>query len=313
MAFKENILSFSLFLGLALTAGCANPTPAIRQLSEAEKKFVEICQSEYGLNVVLKSLNNTVWIYLPKEEGFLDLKANEQGAQDSSQAKESVSIKFLNGSFADGIFQVEYDIGTVKTYAKDYGFSTQFSENYRKDQRNLLTALYRAYSDLHVQDQNTPQSSKAPDFFIIIMADITRGIETQITFYFEDLLRGMSDPLFQEEYTKRFISDYPTGNTAIIGDKEGNHLNIEELTWPRFLIKQILYRIQNKYQRSDFSPSKETETEILKVIKETLEAYHFEDFDAIELNDLNTNSVEKIEKFQLKEIPLTNHNPARPH
>lgn len=288
-----------------MLGGCSAQTPPLRELSDAEKKMIEICKNEYQFDVVLKSLNNTVWIYLPRTESFLDLKANEKGPQNSSDPKESLSIKFLNGNFTDGIFKLEYDIGSSKTYAKDYGFATQFSEQYQKDQRNILTAVYRAFSDLHVLDKNSPEAIKTPDFFILVIADITKGIETQTTFYFRDLLRGMSDPLFQEEYTKRFISDYPTGNKDIIFDRRGNHLNIEELTWPKFLIKQIVYRIQYKYQRSAFPPASEAKNEILKIAKETLEAYHFEDFEAIELQDLGDNSSRRIKKSQLKEISLT--------
>ncbi len=298
------------FCVLSILGGCAAPPAPSRKLSDAEKKLIEICKNEYKFDVVLKSLDNTVWIYLPKTESFLDLKANEKGAQSSSEPKESVSIKFLDGNFTDRTFKLEYDIGPVKTYAKDYGFSTQFNEQYQKDQRNILTAVYRAFSDLRVSDPNAPTDVKAPNFFIIVIADITKGIEARIIFYFKDLLRGMSDPLFQEEYTKRFISDYPSGNQAIIGDKEGTHLNVEELTWPNFLIKQILYRIQYKYQRSAFPPSAETEMEVLKVIKETLEAYQFEDFNTVELRDLGNTSLKRVEKSQLKEISFPEETPS---
>mgnify|MGYP001619914612 CR=1 FL=1 len=60
-----------------MLGGCtAQPLPS-RKLSDAEKKLIEICKNEYKFDVVLKSLDNTVWIYLPKTESFLDLKANE--------------------------------------------------------------------------------------------------------------------------------------------------------------------------------------------------------------------------------------------
>ena len=295
-------LFFFILLSCFLHLACGKIS-AKEPLPEGYKKFIEICQNEYNLPVVVNPLKNTVWIYLPQKENILELKAAEQKSADSNQAKESVSIKFLDGKFTDGVFQLEYDIAPSKTYTQNYGYANQYSEPYQKNYRNLLTIIYRSFSDF-------PNS---PDFFILVIADINNGIEIKTTLYLKDLLRGTSDQSFQEEYVKRMIVNYPVGNVDIVGDDTGGHINYQELTWPEFLIEQALYRLRFQYKQSSFPPSSDTKKEILQIIKETLEAYHFEDFDAIELNDLNTNSVEKIEKFQLKEIPLTNHNPAQPH
>ena len=281
---------------LSTLGGCASPPQPLRKLSEAEKKLIEICQNEYKLEIVLKPLNNTLWIYVPQREAFLDFKANDQGAQNSPEAKESLSIKFLEGKFIDGTFKLTYDIGTSKTYTKDYGFATQFNEQYQENQRNILTAIYRAFADLQITSKGSPQAEKTPDFFILVIADIIKGIETQTTFYFPDILRGMSDPSFNEEYTKRIIPDSPVGNKDIILDNRGDHLDIQELTWAEFLIKQIVYRIQYKYQRSSLPPSAETKNEILKIFKETVEAYQFKDFTAFELHDLDKGTIETFEK-----------------
>lgn len=296
---------FSLFIPFLLGGfllfiqSCSQPPSPVPTLSDTHKKFIDICKNDYALDVVLKPLKNTVWIYIPKEESFIDIRAGENGPQNSNEAKEALTIKFIDGKFKDSLFFLEYDIGPIKNYPKDYGYATTYTGSYQKDHRNILTAIYRAFSALEIQENKKISPEKVPDFFVVVTADIKRGVKIQTTLCFQDLLRAMTDPYFMEEYSKRVMVDLPAGDKKIIGDQEGKNLKIEELTWPEFLIRQIIYRIQFKYQRSAFAPSEDTRKEILAAAAETLATYNFQDYHFLQLHNLSQNAYETLKKDEL--------------
>ncbi|MCA9408961.1 MAG: hypothetical protein KC733_09745, partial [Candidatus Omnitrophica bacterium] len=243
-------------------------------LSEANKKFLEICQKQYNFNVTIFPLKNTLWVYLPIKSPFLTMTANEGGPIKSQEYQEKYKINFIDAVFEERQFKIFYDIPLDKIYNQDYGYNSTYAEEYQTTQRNILTAITQTYSevekrqdgryykkvigDIDLADKNKNETHKnlvhsyvktetVPDFFIIIIADVIRGIETKTTIAFNDLLRATIDHSFQEEYAKRTISEYPIGNKKIINDLEGKHLEIKEISWADFLAQQIVYRSRFKY------------------------------------------------------------------
>ncbi len=266
------------FLLLAL-AGCANPPAAAVSLSQADEKFAALCRDEMKYPVVIKRAPNTVWIYLPMEENIFDFKASPKGPKMSTQATEGFAIQYLDVNFAEEKFLVQYDINKIKKYTKDLGYASNYSGKYQEKQRNLLTTIFRAYADVPTE--------QVPPFFVLVIADITKGLETTTIFNFGDFKRAMSDQSFYEEFTRRTVSDEPKGNTNIIGDTDGRHLEITEVTWPEFLSKQIQYRIRMKYQYSSFPPGPNTPQEIADIAAAVTGAYNFTDYSVIVLEDLD--------------------------
>lgn len=263
-----------------MIAGCAPPPVKTMPLSEADRKFAQLCREELKYPVVVQKLSQTVWIYLPIEDDIFSFRATDDGPKMSSQATAGFTIQYLDVSFADGKFIVRYDINKVKVYEKDLGYKSNYSEKYQEKQRSLLTAIFRAYADVPTTD--------VPPFFVLAIADIKSGIETKTIFYFPDFKRAMSDQSFYEEFTRRTVSDDPKGKADIIGDREGRHLTIREVTWPEFLSKQIQYRIRVKYQYSSFKPGENAEQEITDIVAQVTQAYDFNNYSGIVFEDLNT-------------------------
>jgi len=203
----------------------------------------------------------------------------------------------------------------------------KYTDAFTKNRQALLTALARAYGDVESHEgkagmyeriagdvdydgeeknlkhkklvQGYVPTAKVPDFYVIVLADIVTGLEVRTYIYLKDLLRGMTDLSFSEEYTRRLITDDPTGQTSIINDKTGRHLKTFDLTWPEFLTKQIVTRIKFKYAQSDFPPSDDTESEILKITAQTLNGYSFDEFSNVELTDLADNKSLVLDKTKL--------------
>ena len=231
----------------------------------------------------------------------MELKANPDGPRTSDVPKETRQINFLDGKFEDSVFKITYDIALGRSYSKEYGYGNTFSQEYQNKQRDILTAIQRVYTETETSAQQQPAQDKVPDFFVMVAADITNGIETQIIINFQDLKRVLTDAYFQEEYVKRAIMDYPTGNKDIIGDEDGKHLHVYDMTWGEFLSKQIVHRIRTKYERSAFPPVDEDKIEILRAVKETVNAYNFTDYTAVQLKDLNRGTLTKINQKGLEE------------
>jgi len=294
-------------LCLLTVSGCFKaPLPPERTRRAADEQLQKICREDYRLDVVIKPLKNTVWIYLPFKENFFDYKAGEQGGnKPSSRANSSRVIKFLDGEWADRNFHFTFAIIDEVNYpAPDPGFSSYFPESFTTAQRNILAAIYRAYGELEkvpgdIEFDNQARqmkhenlvnayikTDKAPDFFVMVITDIKRGIESRVVLYFPDLVRGSTDPSFSEEYQRRLISKDLRGHVAAIDDTAGEYLQPTEISLPEFLTEQMQQRIRFKYQKSDFPPQDENVNEILKIISATVSGYNFWDFDGVKLEDL---------------------------
>lgn len=317
-----------LFL-LAFIPGCSKAPKKDIPISPAaaHQKFVQLCKDDYNLNIVTKAFEHSLWIYLPLDDSYLSIAASKDGPMKSSAPDEKLNIKFLDGAFTDSTFQIRYDIGLHKSYIDHKGIETRVSEEYSAKQRFLFEAITRAYADVeklpdsdrHVEEvpgdvtylddrksaahkklvQSDVETASVPDFFVMVIADIEKGIETKMYVYLQDLLRATHDQGFGEEYLKRLVVDQPIGHEVIIGDKTGSHLDAYDLTWPEFLTKQMLYRIQYKYQQSAFPPSEDTRSELLNIAADTVGAYGFTDFSSVELHDLSDGSTDVVGREEL--------------
>ncbi|MCK4882588.1 MAG: hypothetical protein KAS92_06160 [Candidatus Omnitrophica bacterium] len=335
--FILTLCGLGLFMSLS---GCEVPAPKALTPSEAHHKLVSILKEENGINVVTKEFKNALWIYLPLEESFLQLKANTKPAAAPSSTPESkTTVHFLDVEFNGQDFVIRYDIGPAKKYAKDPGYQSLASEAFQTNQRYILTAISRAYASFEeIPDEDRlaervegdidfldhaknadhkrmvhsyVKTDRAPNIFVIVMADIENGIESRIFLHLKDLRRAATDATFHEEYAKRVISDHPFGDPAIVGDQAGAHVDFHEITIPEFLAKQIVFRVNFKYTRSAFPPSDDSVAEILKAAATTVASYDFKEFSAVELQDLSNGAVETVERKELARHSETFSSPGR--
>ena len=247
---------FLLFLTVVFLCGCFPPTPGITTLSGAHKKFAELCNNkENNLDVKVMPLKQTLYIYLPIEHAIHDFRAKPKfpEPQSAPEPKETRAVNYLKAAFSDGTFILGYDITPTRTYAKDLGYQTIYDEAFLKKKNKLLQALLQAYGDLGevpgdrdfagserdiTRDKFVEAHIKtepAPDFIVLIIADIRKGLESRELFHFKDFKRAMTGTMSQDEYAKRYINEGVTGSLAIINDKEGKHLQPVDITWKDFL------------------------------------------------------------------------------
>lgn len=305
-------------LSLGLLSSCSDPfkSPLYSQ-SQADQKFLKICKEEFSYDVITKTVGNTQWIYLPIKESIFAFKANGKSAPAE---KKKFSVQFLDvrfeikNSFRN--FSLEYDIIPATKPPKDYGYGNAYSPEYTKKQNNILTTITRVYFNIEEMpgetESNDPEAEqkridlindyvsrqKTPLFFVVVIADITNGIESRGIFYFQDFRRYMAQEMPFEEYSQRYISEF-SGDERIIGDTKGKYLEYRDISWEEFLTKQILNRVTFRYQTSSFPPGDNTPVEIARMIIEATSAYNFSDFTGVKLLDLRTNDTYLFDKSQL--------------
>src|SRR3989338_9840513 len=284
------------FWGILFLASCSDVTPVdTTLLSEAHGKFLQICREEYNLNVLIRPLKATFWVYVPLRENLLQIAAGKAGAQKSSTPQERPTVKFLEASFSltERLFLIRHDIGRQKVYPQNPGYGVEYTQAYRQTSRQILSAVSRSYF-------SSAKTEGPPQFFVVVLTDIQNGIEIENTFYLDDLKKYMTlEAIPQEEYVKRSLHEL-RGNLEFIGDTEGKHLAYKEITLPDFLARQIANRITFQYQRSAFPPHEDAEEEILKNTARTLRYYDFADFTAIRLQDMQADTTKTVSPEALK-------------
>jgi len=308
--------AFPFLMGLV---GCFNITSTVTSRQEANSLFLKICQTEHNIKPLTHLNGNTLWVYLPSEEPILEYRPSEKGPKKENTPQVSLSLLFLDGRFVTDTFQIEYDIDKTRSYPNDNGISTVYTDEYTRKQNQLLTALFRSYADLEVvpgdysytdgiQDEKHQdlvksyvKTDKPPEFIVIVIADIKKGLEVTTLFHFQDFKYYMTGGIPQEEFIQRNLSELK-GLAAIIQDTQGLHLDYRNIAWPEFLIKQITNRIRFKYQTSDFKPSDDDETEIITIAAEALKSYPFSEFSGVKLRNLRDGKDYIYEKRLLETV-----------
>jgi len=283
---RPDVYGTLLVLGLGLSSltitGCAGKKePPLQNLSEAQKKFENKCRAEFDLHIITRQTDNTFWIYLPLNEPIFDYESKKETSLGDERKTPKFSLQYADVHFKEEQFTLEYDVVTLKkSPQEDYGFSSAYTDSYVKKQNNLFTAI----SDVFF---NTKAASgeKLPEFFIMVITDIKKGIETRGTFYLEDFQRYMTGDLPYDEYMKRFLAD-TKGGQSMIGDETGTHLDYKPVLMADFLSKQMTNRIKFKFQRSDFAPADDYDKTVAAIAADTVRYYDFKDFNGILLNNL---------------------------
>ena len=316
MPFLKSLQSLSVVVILLISASCnqLSSPPSVTSRPEAVTKFQKIIKEEFKYSAIVRDIGNTVWIYVPQEDNILEI----QSTSSLPLPFKKMTIHFLKVTLQGKIYNIDYAIVMEKKYGgSGPDFTTAYPENFQRKQQNILTSVARSYLDMEevpgdveymgAKKQATHENlvdayvktSRPPQFFVIVFADIIRGIKMVNTTHFRDLKNSMTGALPSEEFQKRYLSEVK-GDTSLIGDKTGEYLQYRDIPLAEFLAKQIEYRINFKYQQSSSPPGEDTVKEILRIAGDTFRAYDFQDFELIKLHDLETDKLSAFEPAQLK-------------
>ncbi len=291
---RYNFLTFIVLSALVLVGCSGEKLEPKFTVTEAQKAFQAKCLKDFNMHVRTRQVGSTFWIYLPIKDPIFDYEVQKPKPPGSQPSPNKFVVNFTDGKYKNGLFTFEYDIvEKKKTKDEDYGFSSSYTDSYIKNQNNLFTAVYEIFFN------TKPKGDEVlPQFFVIVITDIKKGIETRATFYLDDFVRFMSGAIPYDEYVKRFLSDRK-GNPAMIGDETGSHLRYSSITMSEFLTRQIVNRISFKFQYSDFPPGESYDNTIIGIVADTLRYYKFNDYTNIRLNNIRLSKKYLFDKSQL--------------
>jgi len=268
---KKNLAIFFIVL-CVLSLSCTMKKPW--KGHDIDEAFLRILHQQGHTKAITQRVGKTLWIYLPEKRELLRYAAAEP---TDNPPKRQMTVQYVDAKFEGETFFIEYDLVLATKPQKNLGLSSAYSEKFNQEYRDVTTAILQTYLD----------SEDPPVFIALVFADIKTGIEMISIFNAQDFLHYQTSGVPQEEFNLRIISE-TKGDKKIIDDWAGRHLQGYDIPWPDFLSRQIVNRINFKYQRSDFPPGVETEKEILSLVAATVKAYDFKNFQAVKLLDLRS-------------------------
>ncbi len=278
--------------------GCAKKEPNTKPpLSEAQKNFEKKCREDFDLQVVTRTVGQTIYAYLPTDKPMFDYEAQKENTETAQAKTPKFSVQYADGEFKGNAFNFEYDIiKKTKSSKEDYGYNTAYTDAYIKMQNNLFTAMAETFADVPLE--NPAPKEAVLKFFVVVITDIKKGMETRSTIYWLDFKRYMAGDLPYDEYMKRFLSDVK-GGQSMIGDETGSHIDYKDIRIEDFLTKQIINRIHFKFERSDFQPPDDYDSTIADIVADTTRYYKFTAFEALRLENLRSNKKLLFDATQL--------------
>ncbi len=299
----KRLLSFWVITVLIITTGChkeAKRPPAT--LSDAEKKFAEICRNEHKLNVQVYDATNTVWVYLPMEEDLIDYHGTPR--INETKTKKQFVLSTFEGDFKDAQYRFLLDLTDGIKTTKDQGYKSDATEAFIKNRLLLYSTISQVFFEL--------EKDKAPEFIAVVIGNVKKGVAYKSILNLNDYKLYRSDALTSEEYNLREISEL-YGDDRLIGDNEGKSLDIKPIEWSWFLIEQVKNRVNFKFLRSDFPPKEDTVIAIASIIADTFRYYEYGNYSAVLIKDIRNRTSYRFDKPQLATFEETAGNVHPPN
>lgn len=290
MILKKISLFLILLSSVCILFGCSWVKDVQYTPQEAETKLIAFCKKEGNLDITTRRVQDTQWVYVPLEIPLFDIKATR--GEKAERKRAPLHLLSIEGSFENTAFSFEYDIITDVLPAEKPSYGSGYNEVYTQKRQLVYQGLQETF--FNINEKETP-----PSFFVIVIADITKGVATKSTFFLRDLRQFMTGVLPPDEYYMREQNEV-FGNPDLMADKQGRYLPYTNIVLPYFLVDQIKTRIRFKFTASSFPPQKEEEKEILSMIANTFRFYSFEDFTMLRLSDFRKKETFSISKEELK-------------
>ena len=267
----------NLFIIAFLTLGCSSSTTPTYRVSDIEKSIQDICKNEYRIDISVKLVGETLWLYVPVEDLFVK-------AEKPEKYTDKYEIAENKAGFIDGDFNLQYAIKDVQEKEKTQDVT--YNKKVMEKTNNVWKALRRA-----IFSMERTNSASEPKFFCIVTADIKNGFETKEIFYYLDLKKVSYGFISVGEFQHRTIQETNI-DPAIIEDREGKHLNYIDITMKDFIAGQISHRIKLKFQKPEIKENADIDKEIEKIVALVIKIYNFKDFKEADLyNSLTKNRI----------------------
>lgn len=260
-------LFFILVTGLFLLIGCQDTAIKFNREDLADR-LSRFCKNKYQAYVTCKSVDDTLWVYLPYTPGRAGVARTIQGEEGKN-------------------LYIAYEINSLNPYKII-------------DPSELKFLAQKILGDICQLLLNSIQPYK---FFVLVIADISspeNQYEQWYIGYFDDVEKfGVGKDFSGEGYSRLVWSQEVVELTSDAAgqkvsrsyrDTKGEHLNYHDITMKEFVEKQIKWRIYKRftigYNKIPFDlAADEKRDEIINIVKTVLVAYNFKEFEKFYLRD----------------------------
>jgi hypothetical protein len=275
-----------------LAGGCDALKEKAYSPTEAEKKFTAFCLKEGNLSTTTKRLGRTLWIYAPIPEAIFDMKPSPDHDKPERK-KQPYALLSLQAEFSQNYFKFNYDAVPDVLAGEPVTYGSAYNELYTKKRQLIYQALQESFFNA----KDLPHDAM-PEFVVVMLADIQKGLATKSIFYMRDLKQYVTEVIPPDEYYMRELNEV-IGKQALIGDSKGKNAPYAEITWTNFLTDQIKNRIKFKFSASDFPPDDDPQLVIARIAANTLRFYPFTDYTGVVLYDVRGKKEDTLTKADL--------------
>jgi hypothetical protein len=261
-------LNSLLFLYIALFFGCSPSSTPTYSIENIDTAIQDICKKEYKLDVKVKTVGRTLWLYMPKQDILEKTK---------EKYTDKFEIESNEVAFEKGHLLIKYAIKAIPDAEKiqEYKYSKPVLENIN----DAWKVIRRVVFSMHNPEEDQPH------FFCLIAADTVNGIELRQIFYYLDMKRIFYGLMSWEEYSHREIQ-HTRIDPNVTGDEEGRYVDYHSISMEEFLADQIQQRIKVKFQKPEVGKNADIDKEIVKIVAYTIKNYEMKDFSLAELYNL---------------------------
>lgn len=291
---KNSVKSLLLIVSLSsYFIGCSIEKQEKKTTTAVEEKLINIFKENYKLDISTNLIGKTFWVYIPMEHDVLIL--DRASTLFNKERTQRFNVRYISGTYESKIFDFQFYIDQNPELPKmnDVFEGVTYDLTEKAAQINI-----NAHHYLEEIAWGYPEQI---DFFVLVIADIKRGIEYSQTINALDLKKFSAGSLLAEEYSKRAISNIK-GHQEIANNKDGSYLKYTDITLTDFIIKQVINRI-----RMDI-PTKEITSlaaDMNKIILETLwnaaKNYDFADFFMVKISNMVSGEVISYSKTAMDE------------
>ena len=266
-------LLFNIILSSLSFPGCTSSTYPTYPKENIDRAIEDISKEEYGIDIKVRLMGSTLWIYLPIPEGILEKSDKPQKIIERFLLQEN------RAELKKEILAAQYLIKPIPEEEKSQDM--KYNKDAFEKINNVWKVLRRVIFSMEMPEQNSPK------FFSIIIADTKNGFLIKETFYYLDFKKVSYGIISWGEYQHRAIQETEI-SPKIIGDLSGDYIQYKEISFEDFILQQIQYRIRLKFQKPEAEKNADVDKEVLKIIRHTLNIYGFKDFSTLEMNNLLT-------------------------
>jgi hypothetical protein len=279
-----------IVISLLVCFGCTSSTAPTFLTEDIDQAIKHICKKEYKLDLQVKLIGQTVWIYMPVENLF-------EKSDKAEKYKELFEIEQNSNTFDTGYstLKVHYAIKPIPEQEKIQKY--KYNKKVMEQINNVWTVIRRVMFSIDRSHKNAPQ------FFCIVTSDIKNGFEIKELFYVRDMKKVSYDLISMGEYLHRVIQGSAISE-AIIGDTEGIHLQYKDYTIEEFVAEQIAHRIKLKFQKPEVDKNADIDKEIAKLVVSTIKTYELRDFNSVEITNILTQNKTVLNKAAVWARPI---------